>query len=325
MSASKIPVELSKQAHSIAQKATRLLADLNPAPTLLEQTRKRNFQLAHYTSLEALISMLRGQNGGLRLSHSSMMNDPDEGRTTTDGRFIMHLLNEEFEADSWTRSRYDYAHIGCFVGVVKGPESVIAGDDLLFWRLYGYECHGLSITLATDRSTELVYGGDVHRVLYSRNPPLGIDLRPIAVILRELENLRHRALELGLWESIFPLVLPQCDRLMAHRFLHKHVNYSMEREYRAVEFVTGKNNASEDKKYLALGNHLQLQHVRSFVQTSQLSLENILNTNCEITIGSNLPQNERIREFVAELIEDTLGYAPNVVKIYVSTKRFRSR
>ena len=61
--------------------------------------------------------MLQDPDGGLRLSDSGTMNDPDEGQTTKDDRMFANLLEEQFGEESWLRRRYRSAHIGCFVGV----------------------------------------------------------------------------------------------------------------------------------------------------------------------------------------------------------------
>ena len=168
---------LSEEADAVAQKAKALLTHFHSPTTISQEARTPVFRLAHYTTLEAVISMLQSPNGGLRLSDSSTMNDPEEGCATRDGRSIRHLLGDEFEKDSWPRRRYDHAHICCFVGVDRGAEAdVEAGDDLLFWRLYGNECRGLSITLSPHLSTDpspqcLGAAGHVHRRPYPAHRP----------------------------------------------------------------------------------------------------------------------------------------------------------
>ena len=137
---------LSEEADVLAQKAKALLASLHTSTTISHEVGTPVFRLAHYTTLEAVISMLQSPKGGLRLSDSSTMNDPEEGCATRDGRHIRHLLDDEFEQDSWPRRRYDHAHVCCFVGVDRGAKNdVEPGDDLLFWRLYGNDCRGLSM------------------------------------------------------------------------------------------------------------------------------------------------------------------------------------
>ena len=129
---------LRREAEGIVSRARSLLQSqkrIQSDPITTQES--SSLHLAQYTSLEAMISMLQTPGGGLRLSDSSTMNDPEEGRATSDGRSFLRLLGEEFGKDSWPWRRYSSAHIGCFVGITRGDEHIIdAGDDLLFWRLY---------------------------------------------------------------------------------------------------------------------------------------------------------------------------------------------
>ena len=317
---------LSKEADALAWKAKELSANFqSPTPSSHEHSTPV-FRLAHYTTLEAVISMLQSPEGGLRLSDSSTMNDPEEGCATRDGRSIRHLLDDEFEQDSWLRRRYDHAHICCFVGVDRGAEhDVEPGDDLLFWRLYGNECRGLSITLPPYLSTDLLRKGWVQQVTYAGDPPLAIDLRPISSLLHDLEKLRVRSIDAELWHSVYPVFLSHCDLVMAYRFLHKRAHYSMEREYRAVAFVTANDEAPEDGQFPARGHHVQYHRIRTYVQTPQLACRAILTTNSRITIGANVPESDRVKRNIADLVSRCLELAPGVVSVRLSRTQYRPR
>ena len=270
--------------------------------------------------------MLQSSNGGLRLSDSSTMNDPEEGRATRYGREIKHLLQDQFAPDSWPRRRYDDAHVCCFVGVDRAADDdVEPGDDLLFWRLYGNDCRGLSITIPTHVSADLLHDRYVQQVTYTHKPPPTAYARKIALLIEELDQLRSHATDAKLWNSIYPIVLPHCDLLMAHRFLQKRAHYSMEREYRAVAFVTRDDEAPEDREFSARGHHVQYQRIRTYVQTSHLASDNILCTNSRITIGSNVPEKNNVQANVEKLVTETLGLAPNVVRLHISNKQYRPR
>ena len=178
---------LSRDADDLAERAKALLSSFHSPATASRKASTPVFGLAHYTTLEAVISMLQSPQGGLRLSDSSTMNDPEEGCATRDGRSIAHLLDDEFDEDSWLRRRYDHAHICCFVGVDRGAEAdVQPGDDLLFWRLYGNDCRGLSITLSSHISADLSRDTWVQKVLYTGDPSRRVDLRPISSLMHDL-------------------------------------------------------------------------------------------------------------------------------------------
>ena len=72
---------------------------------------------------------------------------------------------------------------------------------------------------------------------------------------------------------------------MAQRFVQKSAHYSMEREYRAVKFVTNGEQAIEDERFSTTGYHVQYQRLRRYVETPELSCRSIFSTNSLITIG----------------------------------------
>ena len=228
---------LQLEADDIARRARGLLQSWSNAQT--DQLSTEELHLAHYSSLEAIVSMLQTPKGGLRLSDTSTMNDPEEGCSTTEDRIISNLLKDEFSKKSWLWQRYGAANVCCFVGIVRASEQIIdAGDDLLFWRLYGNDCRGVSITMPPHVSKKLVESSIVDRVIYTDEPPPQIDLSIFLPLLKDLDNLRCRARDAGAWSEISASVLSACDPLFKQRFLRKRSHYEMEREYRAVAFLS---------------------------------------------------------------------------------------
>ena len=318
---------LTPVARAIAKRA-RALHQGGRARTARERTGV--FQLAHYTSLDVIVSMLQTQDGGLRLSDSSTMNDPEEGQNTEDGRRVWQLLQRCGE-ESWPWKRYGAAHMCCFVGIARGEAQhrgdrvIDAGDDLLFWRLYGSECRGVSIAIAPHISEDLVKNRRVEQVIYGDEPPSQTDLAGIEALLHDLDELRRRAQGAEVWSEVQRDVLPVCDRLLGQRFLHKRSHYQMEREYRAVAFVTmDDNEAVEDARFVARGRHVQYGRVRTYVQTRELRRKVILTTKSQITIGSNVPDAAGAKRDIARLVSAT-GTAPNVISLRVSEIPYRPR
>ena len=285
-----------------------------------------SLRLSHYTSLEAIVSMLQASDGGLRLSDSNTMNDPDEGIATRDGRVISRLLNDEFGRDSWVWKRYSVAHICCLVGVDKQEQPDLeVGDDLLFWRLYGDECRGVSITMPEHVSHKLVKSSVVQRVIYTKERSMQVDVAAVSQLLDDLDKLRSRACEANPWSEICQIVIPACDLLLAQRFLVKRSHYEMEREYRAVAFVTqGDDNAPEDQRFVPRGRHVHFGRIRTYVQIPDLNCEAILTTGSQITVGRNIPYPEDVKDTVESLVE-ARGSAPSVVPTRVSGISYRSR
>ena len=129
------------------------------------------------------------------------MNDPDEGSTTSEGEMLLDVLNDDFGEDSWLWRRYAIAHIGCFVGTTRGEGGAVGygvidvGDDLLFWRLYGDQCRGVSLTMPPHVCGPLLGTSVVQKVTYRDEPPMPTNRGDVVGVLRELDRLRHQGLE----------------------------------------------------------------------------------------------------------------------------------
>ena len=319
--------QLIKKAKVIADQAKSLRRDFQERKgSALDAGNHSSLRLAHYTSLEAVVSMLQCSEGGLRLSDSSTMNDEEEGEATSDGRTISRYLREEFGQESWVARRYNSANICCFVGIKQnGDPKINPGDDLLFWRLYGNECRGVSITIPTHVSVKLVKHFTIQEVVYTDEPPLQVDLAAVASLLNDVEALRTCASESDLWDQVHPYVLPECDLVMADRFLHKRSHYSMEREYRAIAFDTHSDSIEpENSRFCDRGSHVQYGLIRTYVHIPELSCNGIFTTDSQVTLGSNVPDNDAAAVSLKNLLESS-GIAPSVVKVLRSKIAYRPR
>ena len=317
--------QLQDEAHTLAQRALDLLSAAQHRRSA--DCRDEAVHLAHYTSLDALVSMLQADMGGLRLCLSSAMNDPREGEATTDDRIFCGLVDDLAGRMPWLRERYSSSFVCCFVGIPdRDDREIDAGDDLLFWRLYGSECRGVSITIPPHKSTDLLGCSLVRQVTYADEPPVQIELPSISTLLGDLDGLRTRALKRNLWTDASQDVLPYVDRLCGERFLHKHSHYEMEREYRAIVFDTEDDVAAGERSLVAhRGMHVQNGLLRKFVQVPQLGLRSVFTTGTQITIGSNVPEPRRVEKRLAQLIEKGLSLPPKVVSIRVSEIPYRPR
>ena len=316
--------DLLQESVNIAARARELQKPLNEIQAIsTSENRPSSLQLAHYTSLETIVSMLQAIDGGLRLSDTSTMNDPEEGCATSEGSFVSHLLRDKLGEKSWVWKRYGAAHVCCFVGVERtGERTIDAGDDLLFWRLYGNDCRGVSITIPPLSSKGLVKGSAVGRITYADELPIEIDLSAFSTFVKDLEELHSRALEAGCWSIISPDVIVACDPLFRQRFLRKRAHYEMEREYRAVAFLS--DDDEDDIRYSVRGKHVQYGRVRQYVQIPELSCLSILITGSQITIGSNVPEPDNARDSLRELVSGSASI-PSAVSIRVSKVLYRSR
>ena len=294
---------LQSEASNIVNRANDLLQSWSDGRRKLSSTEQSSLRLAHYTSLEAIVSMLQSRDGGLRLSDTSIMNDPHEGRATMEVRTILDLLDKEFKG-SWLERRYSTANVCSFVGIDgASEESFDPGNDLLFWRLYGDDCRGISITMPPHISKELVESSIINRVMYTDKPSLKIELSSFTSLLNDLVDLRRHARDAGHWPDICRIVLSACDLLFKQFFLRKHTHYKMEHEYRAIEFVSGDD--VEDSRYSSSGLHVKYGYIRRYVQIDELSCESILTTGSRITIGSNVPDKDEAKIGLMRLIDES--------------------
>ena len=153
-----------------------------------------------------------------------------------------------------------------------------------------------------------------------------VDAASISGLLRDLDELRSRALESDVWADICQHVLPACDRLMAERFLQKRLHYEMESEYRAIVFDTGDEaGVQEGTSVSSRGMHVQYGLCRNYIQVDKLNGKSIFGTDSQITIGSNVREANEVQERFAELLESKLHVAPGVVRIRVSEIPYRPR
>ena len=129
-------------------------------------------------------------------------------------------------------------------------------------------------------------------------------------------------MDAGVWAKIGPEVLVACDPLFRQRFLQKRAHYEMEQEYRAVTFLS--EDDEDDARYSIRGKHVQYGRVRQFVQIPELRCMSILTTGSQITIGSNVPEPDGVRDSLRELVKGS-ATIPSAVSIRVSKVLYRSR
>ena len=309
----------TKTMESLKRDANRVMDHLRR----LLDTQRSNvpLHLSHYTSTAALTSMLTSSDGGLRLWDSATMNDPDEGSTTSEGEMLLDVLNDDFGEGSWLWHRYAIAHIGCFVGTTRGEGGAVGyrvidvGDDLLFWRLYGDQCRGLSLTMPPHVCGPLLGTSVVQKVTYRDEPPMPTNRRDVVGVLREVDRLRHQGLETGAWPEMQQGVIRLLDRLFVKRFLHKRSHYEMEQEYRAVVFAgREEDDVAPSTPIVRRGSQIRGGVERTWVQIPEFDRQGIFTTNSQITIGSNVPSADNVRVELVGMLE-RLGKDPHVIQI----------
>ena len=276
-----------------------------------ENKDRENKFVIHYTSINTLVSMLQNaaknrQNASLRLYDSTHFNDPDEGNYLVrnllppnndldESNYLVRNLNSP-KAYDWSNSTYtDHAYIASFI-IPDSDDNQNMSDNLIFWRTYGKEGEGCSLTLRIPRRRlrYVFYGVDEMKrtkqilcpVLDSLSPLTGITKRPIREEVREkLAN-------------IF------CKSFDGIRYLYKSEAYKYERECR---FIVNKSDIDASKirfEYKEQNN--SPPHLRHYCEDDDLVVEKMLTSGSEVILGPCVPYRSDVN-CCLEIMRDKAG------------------
>ena len=254
----------------------------------------------HYTSVSALISMLRGSADGqgdssLRLYDSNHLNDPDEGNF-----FDRNLDSHSRLDDLLPNATYSpHAYIASFIipfdkdDKGKTTDQKDMSDNLAFWRTYGREGTGCSLALVVpkDRLRKVLYGREAVRrsgeLLFPALDEIQICIEPLLTVS---STLRIR-------EQLERTIAGHVDRI---RYLYKSDAYDYERECRLVipEVDTNKCLIKFEYAEPALG----LTRVKHYYLHEVLEAKNMFVTGSTITFGPRVPKPENMRYYIETLL-----------------------
>ena len=277
--------------------------------------------LVHYTSLDALVNMLRTKGGGLRLFGATTMTDPQEGGSSETDRTIKTAI-EHLDSDSWCAKRYQAPKICCFVG---GKDDMRLEDKLLFWRLYGRDGRGVSIKIAPHKAKEWLESKVVERVNYRRVANSSMETREFDQFLEKINLVQGDAVE-SLeqdgeieWSEIFPF----CDMLMKQRFLHRNHEFEMEQEFRAVRWQA---EMSVEEKRRKEGEQVHGNEIRTYWEVEELACRKWLTSRTHITLGANIKDIDQVEKKLKEMIRREYGKDTEAgVQVKKSMVRFAPR
>ena len=220
--------------------------------------------LVHYTGTDVVFKMLNDsdEEGGLRLYDTVHGNDPEEGTF-----LLLHWPDRENEGPwMWQESANGdsggdeglelkkqveqglypgHAYVLSFVPSTRDEKN---NDRIVFWREYGRQGAGCSLSIPEDKLFEaekcslvpyrVLYGGDPVEMLSERlNVCL---LEPIETRIRDVDGPERK-----LFEEVQPKVR---EELQLFRYLYKDIAYEHEEEYRLV-ILEAKSGAGVTPKY----------------------------------------------------------------------------
>lgn len=264
--------------------------------------------LAHYTTLDAAIRILKQDEPRFRMYNLETANDPVEGRATP-------VEWEETVAESKLMQGYSGENVRmktcnsygiCFTSGAK------VGDSLVWWRLYGDNGRGCCF--------EVPAALDMYRVRYRRR---GVERKEeekredewVAKQLEELLDAGHQTVAEvdGEHKERIGLMLTDVVQqvLEGYSYLVKDVAYSEEREWRQLEV----RPTEEEVEY-----HAEQTIIRRYVRGPKLT--GLFQSGSQITIGPRAV-NQHVACGYLRKLASKAGLRPPYTNVGISKEPYR--
>ena len=264
------PVSVSRLVIPALDHAMKLLAleieDRHIVDDGIERTTSR---ATHYTSLETVLRMVSQEtsdagSASLRLYDSLHCNDPDEGN------FLVGYLSSA-PGLQWLAEGSSEGH-AYIASLNMDEEERDLSNELVFWRTYGNEGAGCSLTMVVE--TRLL-----RRVLYGEEQAaVARDiLSPVLDVVQSLAE-RHEFLRKEISETIW-------RRLEAIRFLYKNSAYDFEKECRVVITTDSPGYDHNRVKFEPRENRGAFSRVRHFYEMDELALKITMTSGSKLVLG----------------------------------------
>ena len=266
----------------------------------------------HYTSFATLVSILHAfksdENSSLRLYDSVHLNDPDEGK------YLSRNLSLPKKYD-WLRE-YDlleekegileekegtHAYITSFI-IPNSKKDM--SNNLVFWRTYGDEGKGCSLSLPVPRSRlqKVLYGAkEVKRTVKVLSPALQA-LYPLVKACKE-------RLRKDVSEKLAEIFWKALERF---RYLYKSEAYEYEDECR---FVIAESDIPDKNKicFEYQDRSSSPVRIRHYYEPEELGIKKLLVTDSLITLGPCVrPHPDNVRYYLETLLRRATLEGPEV-------------
>ena len=263
----------------------------------VESNEGGNSWVVHYTSTSSIVSMLENmEKGYLRMYGTSGSNDPGEGRyvDTVD-------LPGSWNIKQWT---HRYAYVASFIQPDDQKNLGKAADNLPFWRLYGREGTGCSLTVSLRLLQQ-----DLLAVKYGPKDTRDSVARLGSAIGHLQKTAEIVADEIGVSaQSLDQMV----DFAMGKvRYLYKSEAYDYEKECRVVETPSTIDDKGIEAQFDYSGPPGQ-QWPKRYINHDRLAVRNIFTTGCIITLGQAVLHKEETKDYVQHLLNRASLAGPEV-------------
>lgn len=252
------------------------------------KTRSKNLKGVHYTSMDVIVSILENTRKGdqkinernsLRLYDSAHLNDPDEGN------YVIRNLAKKY---NWLEEETFHAYIASFI---KPETEKDMSDNLMFWRTYGKEGMGcsLSLNIPRERLKKVLYGPKnvekfmklLEPILMSINDLVKIQEEPVCSYIRE--NFKEKILKF----------------LGEFRYLYKSTAHDYENECR---FVLAQSDVPDKGVYFEFHDRDKSPlPKRHYCIHKDLAASKLLSTDSSITLGPCVTYPDSVRYYLETL------------------------
>ena len=270
------------------------------------ETEDVTLRVTHYTSLAVATSMLRalayGQGATLRLYDSSHCNDPDEGA------HLVRELTSNVE-HRWLEqgSGVGHAYIMSFVSDDKGRDM---SDDLVFWRTYGRDGKGCSITV------------DIRHQLLRK------------VLYKPAEVQAAKMTLLPILDAVTPLAQADEDcakrisgtiwkRLAGVRYLYKDMAYHHEQEYRVAMPGDSPDIRLDGVRFETYEEGGSIVEVRHYCEIADLGLRKLLVSNSKLILGPSVNDRYSVRLYFEDLRRQARANDPSLYHFPIQESQIR--
>ena len=272
--------------------------------------------VVHYTRIQVVVGMfqahIEGKPSYLRMYDTLHSNDPDEGKYLLER--IAPIVREELGDIS------PCAYVTSFIS--PKPESEMGDDvdrvrdNLVFWRTYGNDGAGCSLTvrIPAGRLFKVSYGqkdaesaarniqGVLASVKGALNPVLGIPD----------EDANVQSIKANLLGRLTSELVASDPTIF---YLHKSGAYEYEREVRAIGTVPIIGRDQIEFEYSDDSGEIDVRH---YYERDDLCATNLLTSHSVITIGPSVQNRESVAYYLEYLKRKSNLLGPRIVQSQVS-------
>ena len=261
--------------------------------------KQKQILVTHYTSIANIVSMLQEASNHnkahLRLYNSVHFNDPGEDNYLHN--LLLSNLHNFLEDHKWlgkTDARPPY--IASFIlPDCQEPEEKMR-DNLIFWRTYGQEGEGVSLSLEAplSRLRKVLYGlQEAERTVEEIRSVLAT----VLTILDPLEIDRPSVPE-EIRRTLTDTVWKHLEKI---RYLYKDDAYEHEKECRCV--VLESNIKGEDKKFEYRCRNNNSPRIQHYYEDKCFELKKLMVSDSCITLGPCVPHREDVKHCITTLMK----------------------